>query len=178
MTEAATTDAYGTLTGPATLTIERLLPGPAERVWAFLTESDKRRRWLASGAMATAAGGPLELVWRNDELTDPPGERPEGMSAEQRMQGRMIEVDPPHRLAFDWPGVGEVTFVLTPKGKEVLLTLTHRRIPGRSIQLSVSAGWHCHLDLLVAAMTGSKPARPHWDHWRELRKEYERRMPA
>ncbi len=50
MTELATLDAYGVLTEPATLTIQRLLPGPIERVWAYLTESDLRRQWLAAGA--------------------------------------------------------------------------------------------------------------------------------
>ena len=33
-------DAYGALSEPATLTIQRMLPGPIERVWAYLTESD------------------------------------------------------------------------------------------------------------------------------------------
>jgi uncharacterized protein YndB with AHSA1/START domain len=36
---------------PATLKIERLLPGPIERVWACLTEIGLRRRWLAAGEM-------------------------------------------------------------------------------------------------------------------------------
>ena len=29
---------YGLLTEPATLTITRLLPGPATRIWAYLTD--------------------------------------------------------------------------------------------------------------------------------------------
>ncbi len=70
--------AYGELIEPATLKIERLLPGPIERVWAYLTESELRRKWLAAGTMTLDAGAPVELVWRNDELTDPPGQRPAG----------------------------------------------------------------------------------------------------
>jgi hypothetical protein len=35
---------YGVLTEPATRAIERLLPGPIERIWAYLTESDLRRQ--------------------------------------------------------------------------------------------------------------------------------------
>ena len=50
MNEPANPDAYGVLTEPATLKIQRLLPGPIERVWAYLTESDLRRQWLAAGA--------------------------------------------------------------------------------------------------------------------------------
>ena len=49
MTDLATVDPYGVLTEPATLTIQRFLPGPVERVWAYLTESDLRRKWLAAG---------------------------------------------------------------------------------------------------------------------------------
>jgi uncharacterized protein YndB with AHSA1/START domain len=39
---------YGVLTAPDTLRIERLLPGPIERVWQYLTDSDKRATWLAA----------------------------------------------------------------------------------------------------------------------------------
>src|ERR1700722_6436365 len=73
VTKHSTLSAYGVLTEPATFTIQRLLPGPIERVWAYLTESDMRRQWLAAGAMEMKVGAPFELVWRNSELTDPPG---------------------------------------------------------------------------------------------------------
>jgi len=65
MTDLATPNAYGALTEPATLTIERLLPGPIERVWAYLTESELRRKWLAAGPMEMKVGAPFEFVWRN-----------------------------------------------------------------------------------------------------------------
>ena len=64
-------DPYGSLTEPATLTIQRLLPGPIERVWAYLTQSDLRKQWLAAGEMSLKVGEPVEFVWRNDELGDP-----------------------------------------------------------------------------------------------------------
>ena len=123
------------LTEPATLTIQRLLPGPIERVWAYLTESDLRRKWLAAGEMEMKVGAPFELVWRNDELTDPPGQRPPGFSDEHRMQSRITELDPPRKLSFTWEGSGDVSFELEPKGNEVLLTVIHRRLPDRSTLL-------------------------------------------
>ena len=55
-------EAYGEMVEPATLKIERTLPGPIERVWAYLTESDKRRKWLASGNMDLREDGDFELV--------------------------------------------------------------------------------------------------------------------
>jgi len=56
MTQLATLDAYGALTEHATLTIQRLLPGPIERIWAYLTNSDLRRQWLAAGEMEMKVG--------------------------------------------------------------------------------------------------------------------------
>ena len=88
MNERANANAYGVLTEPATLTIQRFLPGPIERVWAYLTESDLRRQWLAAGQMEMNVGAPFELVWRNSELTNPPGRRPEGFGDEHRMESR------------------------------------------------------------------------------------------
>jgi uncharacterized protein YndB with AHSA1/START domain len=177
MTDLATRETYGALIEPATLKIERILPGPVERIWAYLTESEMRRRWLASGEMELKAGAPFELTWRNDELTDPPGARPDGFSGEHRMESRILEVDPPRRLAFTFGTAGEVSFDLAPKGKEVLLTLIHRRLPDRATMLKVSAGWHMHLDVLVARASGQEPA-PFWDGWSRLKTEYERRLPA
>jgi uncharacterized protein YndB with AHSA1/START domain len=175
--ERATLDAYGVLIEPATLKIQRLLPGPIERVWAYLTESDLRRQWLAAGQMEMKVGAPFEFVWRNDELTNPPGQRPPGISGERRMQSRIIELDPPRKLVIAWDGSGDVSFELEPKGNEVLLTLIHRRLPDRASLLGVGAGWHTHLDILVARATAKEP-EPFWDGWSRLRKEYDRRVPA
>ena len=177
MNELATLDAYGVMTEPATLKIQRLLPGPIERVWAYLTESDLRRQWLAAGEMEMKVGAPFELVWRNDELTNPPGQRPPGFPDEHWMQSRITELDPPRKLTIAWDGSGDVSFELDPKGNEVLLTVIHRRLPDRATTLMFGAGWHMHLDILVARATGKQP-EPFWDGWSRLRKEYDRRMPA
>ena len=177
MTETATLGAYGTLTEPATLTIERVLPGPIERVWAYLTQGELRRRWLAAGDMEMKVGAAFELIWHNDELTDPPGQRPPGFSDEHRMESRITELNPPRRLSFTWSGSGEVTFALDPKGDEVLLTVIHRRIRDRPTMLMIGAGWHMHLDILVARARGEEPG-PFWDGWLRLRQEYDGRLPA
>jgi len=177
MTLLATPDAYGALIEPATVKIQRLLPGPVERVWAYLTESDLRRRWLAAGEMTFKVGAPFELVWRNDELTDPPGERPADKAVEHRAKARITELDPPRRLGILWEGTGEVSFDLEPQGDKVLLTLVHRRLPDQKTVLGVSAGWHAHLDVLAARLTGAAP-EPFWDRLNRLRAEYEKRLPS
>lgn len=168
---------YAVLTAPDTARIERLLPGPIERAWAYLTESDLRRQWLAAGDMEMRVGAPFELVWRNDELTDPPGQRPDGFGEEHRMRSRITELDPPRRIAFTWGDSGEVSFELEPRGDAVLLTVTHRGLRDRSTMLMVGAGWHMHLDVLVSRVTGEK-TEPFWDGWSRLRNEYDRRIPA
>ena len=170
-------DAYGALIEPTTLKIQRLLPGPIERVWAYLTDSDLRRKWLAAGAMEMKVGAPVELVWRNSELNDPPSKRPEGFSEENRMQSRITEFEPIRKLSIAWNGSGDVTFELEPRGKGVLLTVIHRRLPDRSTMLKVSAGWHMHLDVLVARANGEEP-ESFWEGWSRLHKEYDQRLPA
>lgn len=178
MNDMTNPNPYGVLIEPATLKIERMLPGPVERVWDYLTKSDLRRKWLAAGDMEMRVGAPFEFVWRNDELTDPPGTRPEGMPDEFRMECAITEVEPMRRLAFTWgSNGGSVTIELEPRGKQVLLTLVHRRLVERSSLLNVGAGWHAHLDLLAAQIAGAA-SDPHWDHWSRLRQDYDRMLPA
>jgi uncharacterized protein YndB with AHSA1/START domain len=177
MIDPATMLAFGVLTEPATLTIQRLLPGPIERIWAYLTESDLRRQWLAAAHMELKPGAPFEFVWHNNELTDPPGQRPPGFRDEHRMQSRITEVDPPRKLSFTWFGSGDVTFELEQKDDQVLLTLIHRRLPDRETLVKVAAGWHAHLGVLVARASGKQP-EPFWDTFINLHQEYHRRLPA
>jgi len=167
---------YATVTAPRTVRLQRLLPGPIERVWAYLTQSDLRRQWLAAGDMDLQVGAPVELTWRNDELTDPPGTRPEGFGPEHSMHSRITELDPPRRLAFTWGG-GEVAFELEPRGNQVLLTLVHAGISDRTNMVMIGAGWHMHLDVLQARASGTV-SEPFWDGWLRLRGEYEQRIPA
>jgi uncharacterized protein YndB with AHSA1/START domain len=178
MNDLATLDPYGVLTEPTTLRIQRHLPGPIERVWDYLTQSDLRRRWFAAGDMKMEVGGAVELIWRNDELTDPPGQRPAGSSGENRMQSRILELDPPHKLAIAWGASGgSVSFELEQQGSDVLLTIVHRGVPDRASLLNFGPGWHAHLDILAALLAGEQP-KPFWDEIHRLKGEYARRLPA
>jgi uncharacterized protein YndB with AHSA1/START domain len=177
MTDLASPSAYGTLIEPTTLKIERLLPGPIDRVWRYLTDSDMRAKWLASGTMDMKVGSPFELVWRNDRLTTPTGKKPEGFGDEHRMESRITELDPPRKISFSWRNSGDVTFELVPRDDKVLLTVIHRRLPDRNTMLMVGPGWHMHLDVLAARMSGSEP-EPFWDGWTRLKGEYAKRLPA
>lgn len=176
-TATSTASAYGAFTAPATLTLQRRLPGPIERVWACLTDGELRRQWLAGGAMTLRPDATFELTWRNDELSASAAERPEDAPAVSHATCRIIEVEPPRRLRFAWPGAGDVTFALESQGAEVILTLTHRDIPDPGMAVRVGAGWHMHLDILVARATGAPPPS-FWSGWLRLRHDYERRLAA
>ena len=167
---------YGTLIEPATLRIERLLPGPIDRVWAYLTQSDLRRQWLASGEMKPEVGSTFELAWRNDQL-DTPETLSDDTPAHHVQQSRMVAFEPPHRLAYHWNNVGDVAFTLAEEGANVRLTLIHSRIPDHGTLMGVSTGWHTHLDFLAGRLAGTKMAS--YSQIREaLKAEYNRRLSA
>ena len=174
MSNLKNSELYGVLTDPVTLEIERRLPGPVERVWSYLTDGELRRQWLASGNMKLEVGSSFELTWRNDELTDPPGDRPEEFSGEHTMKSTIVEVDEPRKLVYTW-GEGEVEFTLQPVDGDVLLTLIHRRVSERKMRLMVGAGWHMHLNILEAKLAG-RLTEPFWDGWFRLRDEYDQRF--
>lgn len=170
---------FGVVTAARTLRIRRVLPGPIERVWAYLTESDKRGRWLATGPMELRVGGRVELTFRNTELSahaEPPPDKYrkyEGASFE----GRVTRCEPPHLLSYTWGEGSEVTFELSPQGEGVLLVLTHRRLPDRTAMVMVGSGWHAHLAILLDHLSGQEP-RPFWSTHARLEAEYDKRLPA
>lgn len=169
--------AFGALTDPTTLTLQRKLPGPVERVWSYIIDSELRRQWLAAGTLNPQPGASFELVWRNDELSTSASERPAGFPEESRATCTVTEVEPTRRLTFHWPGLGIVTFRLDPTGDDVLLTVTHSQLPDARTTVLVGAGWHMHCDILAARMAGVKPGS-FWSGWSHLRDEYERRLSA
>jgi uncharacterized protein YndB with AHSA1/START domain len=168
---------FGTVTGPRTIEIKRLLPGPIERIWDYLTKSELRKQWLASGDMELKVGAEFTFTWRNEELATEPGNRPEGMRKEHSALMKITACEPPRKLAYIFGDNGEVSFELTPAGDKILLTLIHSKAPNRGTMLGVGAGWHAHLDVLVAVLSGTQ-AKPFWDNWASLKPIYDSRIPA
>jgi uncharacterized protein YndB with AHSA1/START domain len=170
---------FGVVTAARTLRIRRVLPGPIERVWAYLTESDKRGRWLASGPIELRVGGRVALTFRNSDLSahaePPPDKYKEHEGA--GFEGRVTRCDPPRVLSYTWGEHSEVTFELSPQGDDVLLVLTHRRLPDRTAMVMVGSGWHAHLAILLDRLSGREP-RSFWSTHGRLEAEYERRLPA
>ncbi len=172
-------DSYGKIIAPNTIRFERLLPGPIERVWAYLTESEKRAKWLASGAMDLHVGGETELFWLHKTLDAVQDEGPERYAEGHRMKAKITRCDPPNVLGFSWgaraEALSEVVFELSKQGKDVLLVLTHHRLPNQKDLLGVSGGWHTHLDVLVEHLNG-RTAPAFWAKHDVLNAEYVERL--
>lgn len=171
---------FAKIIGPGEVRIERVLPGPIERVWAYLTESELRGKWFASGEMQMRVGSKFELLFQHANLSHektPPPKYAE-MACGVTGQGEITQCEPPRLLAFTshfGPSESEVIFELSPRGDEVLLVLTHRRLGTKDEMSGVSGGWHSHLGILEDQLAGREP-RPFWTTHGKLEKEYEQRF--
>ena len=155
---------YGVLLDDDTVRFERLLPAPIERVWAHITEADKRARWLAGGDFQLDADGNIELVFRNSALSTEPDDPPPPQHADlpdvMRFGGRITEIDPPRLLAHTWEyddECSEVRYELEPLGDETRLVLTHRLVGSREHVISACAGWHAHFHILITVLAEETP---------------------
>ncbi|BCZ80650.1 SRPBCC family protein [Paraburkholderia terrae] len=169
----------GVFDGMQVVRFERLLPGPIERVWAYLTESDKRSQWLASGAMPPQPGGDFMMRFDHSLLSASPEVPPEPYrqyAGGHDSLHRLLRFEPPHVLAFTWGSIqdnlSEVTFELSEAGDQVKLVLTHRNLSGRDEQLDVGPGWHSHLDVLRERLNGTAPAS-FWTMFERIKARYD-----
>jgi len=173
---------YGERIDASTVRFERLLPGPIERVWEYLSDGSKRAAWFAGGNTELKVGGKVELRFNNGSLStlpdiDPPQKYRE-YSADISFDGIVTQCDPPRLLAYTWnfeDENSEVCFELSEAGDRVRLVLTHRKLDSEREVVDVSAGWHTHLDILEDLLSGREP-RPFWKTHTPLEAEYERRV--
>jgi uncharacterized protein YndB with AHSA1/START domain len=170
---------YPTVVSPSEIRFERLLLGPIEKVWSYLTDEKKRGEWLASGPMEPRVGGKVSLRFKHSELSPnqaPPPEKWATMDAEGHQSEETVTAfEPPTKLGFTW-GESEVTFELTPQGDKVLLTLSHRKLPNDEERNGTAGGWHCHLTILIEKLEGRTPPA-FWDIFRKIDAEYARGIP-
>jgi uncharacterized protein YndB with AHSA1/START domain len=177
-------DNFGKLVDPRTVVFERLLPGPIERVFAYLWDEDKRKLWFTTGAMPTKVGERFTQHWQHRNYSPNASVPPEHMK-DMDEKGHsdtmtLLAYEPPRRLVYTFgesknPGnPSEVEFVLTPEGDKVRLTLTHSKVPDRGFALGVSRGWHSHLDVLEYQLKGETPPG-FWDIFRKYEGVYDKR---
>lgn len=148
-----------TMTDRSTLRLVRHLPGPIERVWAYLTDPKFLSKWFSGGAVADRVGGDVRF--------------------DIGATGRITAYEPPHLLEYTWneedASVGPVAdalvrWELSEEGSGVRLTLTHSRLPENEV-LAHGAGWHTFLQRLVACVDGREP-EPVEELYARLKVEY------
>ncbi|MDB5451655.1 MAG: Activator of Hsp90 ATPase 1 family protein [Caulobacteraceae bacterium] len=113
---------------------------PIGKVWAAIATPERLAAWLAVAEIEMKVGGVIRLDW----------------FGHNKMEGKVVALDPPHTIAWTWPLAGRdsvVRFDLAADGDGCLLTLTHS---GVSITggAGVRAGWHSHLEGIPDAMEG------------------------
>jgi uncharacterized protein YndB with AHSA1/START domain len=166
---------------PGTIQFERLLPGPPERIWDYLTKSELKAKWLAAGEVEPRVGGKVEFRFRHKDLSESDDAIPEKykhMEDGTYFEGRVTVWNPPKLLRYTWGEEtgeeSEVTYELIPKGDKVLLILTHVRLgDDPDILVSVSSGWHTHLGILADRLEGKEP-QGFWKVHNQMEKEYGR----
>jgi len=175
---------YGTFPEPGTIQFERLLPGPAERIWDYLTKSELKAKWLAAGEVEPRVGGKVEFHFKHSNLSeadDPIPEKYKAMEGGTYFEGRVTEWNPYKKLSYTWGEdtgeESEVTYELIPKKNDkVLLRLTHRRLgDDPDTLISVGAGWHTHLGILADRLEGKSP-KGFWKVHNPMEKAYEKRL--
>ena len=161
---------HSTLIAPATIKVERLLPGPLERVWSYITDGKKRATWFAGGETELRVGGRIELQFDNNSLS-----KDRNKDAQpSRAEGRITRLEPNRLLAYSWTMWGqdtEVTFELAPRGKDVLLTITHVGL-ARDKHAKIMGGWDVHTGILADVLNGVEP-RPFWKSHSRLEQQYQ-----
>ena len=169
------TQRHSTLVEPGTVRLERLLPGPLERVWAYITEPQKRAMWICGGTIDLRVGGKMHMEFDNNSLTSDKSPPPKYQGrGKHTSPGVVTRLEPMRVFAHIWTwesGDTEVTYELAPRGKDVLLTIVHRRLQPRDLVVGVMGGWDVHTGILADILNGVAP-RPFWATHSKLEKEY------
>ena len=166
----------GQFTRPGEVRIVRVLPGPIERLWAYLTDPEKRAKWFAGGPMEPRPGGKVELFFHHKNIAPgetPPEDHKKVQDPGFTMPATVLRWEPPHVLSYTFDDESDVTFELTPQGQNVQLVLTHRsRGTDLPFLSGYASGWHTHLAQLIALLEGA-PRPPFWPMHARLKQEYQ-----
>ena len=155
---ARNNEQYGTLAardGRGVVRLERRLDAPPEEIWPLLVEPDEVVTWLGQLAIEPRVGGAYTLTFEN---------------LPSASRGHITAIAPPTLLEYRWYE-GEaieslVRFELRAAPAATTdLTLTHTLLFGAADLHEYAAGWHAHVDLLVARLAGRDTAwnQPRYD---------------
>lgn len=172
---------YGKLRDPATLEFRRTFATDIDTLWSYFTDPEKRQKWFCAGETDDFVGGRMVFDFDHRKLSK--GPPPEKYADEERatFEGKILEYDPPNRLAFDWPGSAgtdttkvEITLTAVADDKTELV-LVHSGLDNPDHLIGALAGWHAHFDLLADIYAGGA-VRDFWPHHMALEDEYRERV--
>lgn len=131
--------------GHPVVEFERVLDAAVDVVWALLTTPEGLGRWLAPARLDLRLGGTVDIDFGESGVTG----------------GEILDLIPGVALEYRWRFTGEpdsvVRFELEIIDPDTTrLRLRHRMLPPDQM-LGYGAGWHAHLDQLVAAAAGREP---------------------
>jgi uncharacterized protein YndB with AHSA1/START domain len=162
---------FGIIIDSHTVRFERELLTSVGRVWDHLTRPEFLAAWLAKTTMDLRVGGEVELQFDVDEV-------PERKNSGDVVHGVINRFEPPFVLAYSWIVASEipnaesaVSFEIQKHGEKVLLVLMHQNLPSNLVPV-FGAGWHTHLDILLARLLLQEP-KPFLPVWQELLPKYE-----
>ncbi len=157
---------YATIEDTPTLTFERRLSHPVDRVWRAITEPGELQYWFPSKVVAAELRAGAEMTF---EFEDMPLDAPSSMG------GSVTDFAPPRLFAFYW-GEDHLRFELDPADDPEACTLSLTvQLGARDKAARDAAGWHVCLDRLESRL-GEDGAR---GEWRDYYDEYQRRgVPA
>lgn len=142
---------FGTVTnfdGHATVRFERRLAASRREVWTALTDSSRVSAWLAPASLELCDGGSVKIDFGED----------------QQVNGTISRWEPLDAIEYSWTFSGEPDSVLlielADEEEGTALVLEHRRLPPDQA-VGYGAGWHAHLDMLDAHVSGENPID--WD---------------
>jgi uncharacterized protein YndB with AHSA1/START domain len=137
-----------------TVQIERILPGPLERVWNYLTKAEYLQTWLAHGDVPQIVGGQVALSQQVEGVPIHTG---------AMICGTVTRIEIPSLLEYTWNHQTDTTnpslvrFELEARGSEVLLRITHGQLRPTD-QAQIATGWHTHTAILENRLRGEMPA--------------------
>jgi uncharacterized protein YndB with AHSA1/START domain len=149
---------FETVQGRPTLSFERRLAHPVEKVWAAVTEPEELAHWFpATVTVDLRVGGAMTFDFGYGGEPSP---------------GEVTELDPPRVFAFVWGAGDQLRFELEPAGDGTLLRFSHE-IGDQREAARGAAGWHVCLDTLEQRLAGEHAGRPNTGPTPEWEAHYE-----
>jgi uncharacterized protein YndB with AHSA1/START domain len=156
------TDDLGTLTVQGDLRsvrYTRAIDASPQELWDALTNPERIARWMLTEGMVLEphVGGKSHFGWGKQGSAD----------------GTVTVFDPPRCLEYTWEeesGTSTVRFEISEVASGVELVLFHRDLAPK-VAGGVGAGWHAHLDNLIALLRGEE--LDFWSRFHELEPVYE-----